>query len=251
MAKILNFNLNFTGIYRAEIVNDENKVYIPNITNFSLVNGAKDSYMNHINALPTAYFSAPSKKATECEKPAKCWVVFEGGDVSRPIIMGFLGDSIKEAGISNATGSGSGGGSGAAGGSSGSDSGQSSNVATSGGDSNIVNTAKKYLGVPYVWGGETPSGFDCSGFVQYVYKQHGISISRTTYDQVKQGVHVDKNNLQPGDLIFFNNANHVGMYVGDGQFIHAPSTGDVIKISSLSSNYYTQNYYEARRYTKN
>lgn len=112
----------------------------------------------------------------------------------------------------------------------------------------IVQTAMKYLGVPYVYGGTSPSGFDCSGLVQYVFKENGINISRTTYTQVKEGTQVDKSNLQPGDCVFFGtsgNVSHVGIYIGNDQYIHAPHTGDVVKISSLSDR---SNYYTARRF---
>lgn len=115
----------------------------------------------------------------------------------------------------------------------------------------IIATAKKYIGVPYVWGGESPSGFDCSGFVQYVFKVHGISLNRTTETQYKHGSYVSKSNLKPGDLVFFQNTyragiSHVGIYIGNGQFIHASSSKGVT-ISNLSSSYYTSHYYGARR----
>ncbi len=110
------------------------------------------------------------------------------------------------------------------------------------GDS-IVAYAKKFLGTPYVWGGTTPIGFDCSGFTQYVYAQHGISISRTTYTQVNDGIAVSQSQLQPGDLVF-TSAHHVGIYVGNGQMIHAPETGDFVKISNIWS------FYAARRILK-
>ncbi len=102
----------------------------------------------------------------------------------------------------------------------------------------LVADAMKYLGTPYVWGGTTPVGFDCSGLMQYVFRELGYSLSRTTYTQVKEGVPVSADNLQPGDLLFFGSAtspSHVGMYIGDGKYIHAPHTGDVVKISELSS----------------
>lgn len=100
----------------------------------------------------------------------------------------------------------------------------------------ILNTADQYTGVPYVWGGTTPKGFDCSGFVQYVYSKNGISLSRTTYTQCVEGTYVSRESLQPGDLVFFGSAaapNHVGIYVGDDTYIHAPRTGDVVKYASL------------------
>ncbi len=101
----------------------------------------------------------------------------------------------------------------------------------------IVNTAMQYLGVPYVWGGTTPDGFDCSGLVQYVYKVNEMTISRTTYTQVNEGNYVPKNELEQGDLVFFGQASsphHVGIYIGDNKFIHAPQSGDVVKISNIS-----------------
>ncbi|ABS42267.1 C40 family peptidase [Clostridium botulinum] len=106
----------------------------------------------------------------------------------------------------------------------------------------IVNYAKQFLGTPYVWGGTDPSGFDCSGFVQYVYKNKaGINLSRSTYTQINEGTPVSQSNLQPGDLVFTDNLNHVGIYVGNGQMIHSPETGDVVKISPI------RNFYAGRR----
>lgn len=114
----------------------------------------------------------------------------------------------------------------------------------------IVDEAMKYLGVPYVWGGTTPSGFDCSGLVQYVCNSLGIDITRTTYTQINDGVAVTRSELSPGDLVFFadnGDVHHVGIYIGNDEFIHAPRTGDVVKISSLNESYYSQEYYGARR----
>ena len=114
----------------------------------------------------------------------------------------------------------------------------------------IVNEASKYLGVPYLWGGTTPSGFDCSGLVQYVLKDLGINISRVTQTQCKEGVPVAKGDLQPGDLVFFESngdVHHVGIYVGNGQMLHAPHTGDVVRITDMNTPYYTSTYYCARR----
>lgn len=114
----------------------------------------------------------------------------------------------------------------------------------------VVAEAEKYLGTPYKWGGTKPStGFDCSGFLQYVWAQKGVSIPRTTFQQVKAGTQVPINSLQPGDAIFFNtdSANsHVGMYIGHGQFIQSPHTGDVVKISNLSD--YAGLVSQARRF---
>ena len=111
----------------------------------------------------------------------------------------------------------------------------------------LVSAAKKFLGTPYVWGGTSPSGFDCSGLMQYVCAMNGINISRTTYDQINEGKAVNKSDLQAGDLIFFgtkDNPHHVGMYIGGGQYIQAPKTGDVVKISKLSDR---GDYLTARR----
>jgi len=110
----------------------------------------------------------------------------------------------------------------------------------------VVGIAMHYLGVPYVWGGASPRGFDCSGLVMYVFAQIGVSLPHSTYAQVGMGSPVSINQLQPGDLVFFAGASHVGIYIGGGQFIHAPHTGDVVKISSLSG-YYTSAFYAARR----
>ncbi len=115
----------------------------------------------------------------------------------------------------------------------------------------IVSVAQNYLGVPYVWGGTSPSGFDCSGFTQYVLRQCGYSINRTAAAQYSNGSYVSYDSLQAGDLVFFANTysasgiTHVGIYIGGGQFIHAANGG--VKISSLSESYYSSRYYGARR----
>lgn len=114
----------------------------------------------------------------------------------------------------------------------------------------VVNYAYKFLGKPYVYGASGPNSFDCSGLTQYVYNKFGVGLSRTTYTQVNQGEKVDKSNLQPGDLVFFNtegSISHVGIYVGGGDFIHAPRTGKPVMISSLSEGYYSERYATARR----
>lgn len=98
----------------------------------------------------------------------------------------------------------------------------------------IVSYAANFLGVRYVWGGNTPSGFDCSGFTKYVFAHFGISLQRRASEQATQGTRVSMSDLQPGDLVFFGNpVYHVGIYVGNGCFIHAPETGEVVKISPL------------------
>ncbi|MFV3013983.1 NlpC/P60 family protein [Clostridium botulinum] len=97
----------------------------------------------------------------------------------------------------------------------------------------VVGYAMQFQGVPYVWGGTSPSGFDCSGFVQYVYRNAaGIELPRDTYGQIGAGTRVSQDQLQPGDLVF-PHTGHVGIYIGGGQMIHAPQTGDVVKISSV------------------
>lgn len=127
---------------------------------------------------------------------------------------------------------------------------ETTTVPSSGNGSSIVATAKKYLGYNYTYGGSSPStGFDCSGFTSYVFKQHGISLNRTAAGQYSNGVAVSRANLQPGDLVMFGKSgiNHVAIYIGGGKIIHAstPSTG--VRIDSLSTGYYNNNYVGARR----
>src|SRR6185312_5388987 len=111
----------------------------------------------------------------------------------------------------------------------------------------------EYLGTPYAWGGESPTGFDCSGLAQYIYAESGVSIPRTTYDQFQSGNAVGKSQLQAGDLVFFKGSDsknglpgHVGIYIGNGKMIDAPHTGDVVKVQSVAS---FPGYMGARRYT--
>jgi len=110
-----------------------------------------------------------------------------------------------------------------------------------------VGLAERYLGVPYVWGGASPSGFDCSGLVMYVYAQLGIDLPHFAAAQFREGRHVRMDQLRRGDLVFFDDLNHVGIYIGGGRFIHAPHTGDHVRISSLSSGWYAENYDGATR----
>ena len=145
---------------------------------------------------------------------------------------------------------------GTSGSSSGSSSSSSASTSTGTATGNkIVAKAKQYLGVPYKWGGSDPSGFDCSGFVYYVLRSQGINVSRTQTAMYAEGTPVSKSNLQPGDVVFFQNTykaglSHVGIYVGGGQFIHAPSSGKVVSYANLYTDYYIAHYYGAVRYTK-
>ncbi|MEK6263954.1 MAG: NlpC/P60 family protein, partial [Clostridium sp.] len=111
--------------------------------------------------------------------------------------------------------------------------------------SGVIAYAKTFLGTPYVYGATGPNSFDCSGFVQYVYRHFGVTTGRTTGNQINHGQYVSRSNLQPGDLVFFGSGtpHHVGIYLGNNSYIHAPHTGDVVKISILTRN----DYLSARR----
>jgi cell wall-associated NlpC family hydrolase len=111
----------------------------------------------------------------------------------------------------------------------------------------VVGIAMQYLGVPYRWGGADPSGFDCSGFSMYVYAQVGVSLPHHAASQYGMGSPVAKSDLQAGDLVFFNGLGHMGIYIGGGSFIHAPHTGDVVKISNLGDSWYARTWVGARR----
>lgn len=118
--------------------------------------------------------------------------------------------------------------------------------------SEILAKAQQYLGAPYVYGGASPSGFDCSGFVYYCLKSLGYSPARTPAAQISMGTEVSKSNLLPGDIVFFagtggSGITHVGIYAGNGQFIHAPNSRSVVSYSSLTSGYWCDHYYSARR----
>ncbi len=118
----------------------------------------------------------------------------------------------------------------------------------------IVNNAKQYLGGKYVWGGTKPEGFDCSGYVKYLYEKEGVALPRTAYEQSKVGEYVSRDELKKGDLLFFLTdkrrkipITHVGMYIGDDKFIHAASRKKGIIISSLSKSKYGKIYVKAKR----
>jgi cell wall-associated NlpC family hydrolase len=118
-----------------------------------------------------------------------------------------------------------------------------------GGNSGVVSMALQYLGVPYVWAGSTPQGFDCSGLVQYVFGQLGISLPHNTVAQWHDpaAVSVPQDQLLPGDLVFFNGLDHVGIYIGSGYFVDAPHTGTDVRIDSLTEGWYAARYDGAKR----
>ena len=121
----------------------------------------------------------------------------------------------------------------------------------------LLDYAKFFKGGKYVWGGTTPKGFDCSGYVQYLYKKHGVNLPRTAWSQSKQGIAVDKAHLEKGDLLFFLTdkkrgipVTHVGIYLGNGEFIHAASKKKGIIISPITHGHYADTFVSARRVVK-
>ena len=132
---------------------------------------------------------------------------------------------------------------------------EDSTTVVNGSGSDIAAYAMQFVGVPYVYGGASPSGFDCSGFTRYVFAHFGVKLPHGATPQLKSGVEVSRDNLQPGDLVFFQGtyatsaaASHCGIYIGDGQFIHSASGGNRgITISSLNDSYYSRHYLTARR----
>ncbi|EFL51648.1 NLP/P60 protein [Solidesulfovibrio fructosivorans JJ]] len=123
------------------------------------------------------------------------------------------------------------------------------------GKGTIVDTARSQIGVPYRYAGQSPrQGFDCSGFVQWVYARHGIRLPRRTDDQIRVGRHVSKSELRPGDLVFFmpsakSGSLHVGIFDGHGAFIHSPSSGGRVRADSMLAPYWRSTYYAANRVT--
>ena len=105
-----------------------------------------------------------------------------------------------------------------------------------------LRVARRYIGVPYVWGGASPRGFDCSGLVQYAYARLGVAVPRVTYSQWYAGRHVRRDQLRAGDLVFFHDRGHVGLYIGHGWFLHAPHTGSVVHVSGMAQGWYNQHY---------
>ena len=115
----------------------------------------------------------------------------------------------------------------------------------------VTATALSLQGTPYVWGGTTPRGFDCSGFTRYVYAQHGISLPRTARRQYRIGNAVAARDIRPGDLVFFSTIapgpSHVGLAIGHGRFVHAPAERAAVRVESLSARYWQRRYLGARR----
>jgi len=118
-------------------------------------------------------------------------------------------------------------------------------------DSAIVRTALEYVGTPYVLGGTTPVGFDCSGFVRYVYRLHGVELPRNVATQANVGQHIDRGDIRPGDLVFFSTTGpgftHVGIATSRDAFVHAPNSRGVVRVEPLTSAYWSQHYAGARR----
>ncbi len=116
----------------------------------------------------------------------------------------------------------------------------------------VVQTAKRYLGVPYRYGGESPDGFDCSGFVMYVYDRNGLRLPRGTVEQYRAGRPVSRRSLGPGDLLFFSirggKISHVGIYAGGESFIHAPRSGKRVSLARLDNDYWRKRYAGAVTY---
>ncbi|HEX3254360.1 MAG TPA: C40 family peptidase [Gaiellaceae bacterium] len=110
-----------------------------------------------------------------------------------------------------------------------------------------VAVALRYLGTPYSWAGASPAGFDCSGFVMYVYGKLGIGLPHSSWMLWNVGRQVDRGHLQAGDIVFFNGESHVGIYMGQGRFVHSPHTGDVVRISSFSEGWYGSTFDGGRR----
>lgn len=113
--------------------------------------------------------------------------------------------------------------------------------------SRVVSVALQHVGAPYRWGGADPRGFDCSGFVMYVYGKAGTSLPHGAVKQYSLGVPVSRSELEPGDIVFFDRLRHNGIYIGDGRFIHSSKTGDVVRVSRLDEDWFERRWVGARR----
>jgi cell wall-associated NlpC family hydrolase len=113
--------------------------------------------------------------------------------------------------------------------------------------SRVVAVALALVGAPYRWGGADPRGFDCSGFVMYVYGRTGVSLPHGAGKQYRLGTPVSRKDLAPGDIVFFDRLNHSGIYIGDGRFVHASKTGDAVKVSRLDEAWFERGWVGARR----
>ena len=125
---------------------------------------------------------------------------------------------------------------------------RSTRVAHAEAGASVARYAKRFLGVPYRWGGMSPrGGFDCSGFVAYVYRHFGVSLPHYTVSQFHRGRRVGRWALRPGDFVFFGGLSHVGLYVGHGRFVHAPHSGTRVKVDSLRRGWYRSSFDGGRR----
>ena len=117
----------------------------------------------------------------------------------------------------------------------------------SGTQSRVVSTALKYVGAPYARGGASPAGFDCSGFVMFVYGRIGVALPHNAEKQYRLGSAVARDKLQPGDIVFFDRLGHSGIYIGNARFVHATKPGDVVKVSGIDEDWYRRRWVGARR----
>ena len=124
---------------------------------------------------------------------------------------------------------------------------QSEKESSSSRSQHVVAIAKKHLGARYVWGGSSPAGFDCSGFVMYVYAQVGVGLPHSAAKQYQHGALVARERLEPGDVVFFDHLSHNGIYIGDGRFIHARRSGAGVMISGLGESWYWTQWVGGRR----
>jgi len=112
----------------------------------------------------------------------------------------------------------------------------------------VVAIARAYLGAPYAWGGSSPDGFDCSGFVLYVYSHVGVALPHNAAKQFRYGAPITRERLQPGDVVFFDGLHHAGIYLGDGRFIHARRSGHGVIVSGLDESWYRTRWVGGRRF---